>query len=197
MLPPRPTELAHQILSNAIPEGALVVDATCGNGHDTLFLAEHVGSTGKVLAFDVQESAIASARSRLAGCGLHDRVEWHCESHSQISKHAAPGSVSAVMFNLGYLPGQDHRITTLADETLLGLAAAENVLGENGLLSVVSYPGHDEGAVESEAVSRWMEALASRGWIVARYGMIGTKRPAPFLLIATRSRSGSLTSDAP
>jgi tRNA1(Val) A37 N6-methylase TrmN6 len=191
MLPPRPTELAHQILRNAIPEGALVVDATCGNGHDTLFLAGLVGPTGKVLAFDVQETAIASARKRLTENGLQDRVEWHCESHSRISEHAAAGSVSAVMFNLGYLPGQDHRITTLADETLIGLAAAENALGENGLLSVVSYPGHDEGAVESKAVSGWMEALASRGWSLAKYGMIGTRRPAPFLLLAARCRSSN------
>jgi hypothetical protein len=92
------------------------------------------------------------------------------------------------MFNLGYLPGKDHQVTTRTDETLLGLAAAEKLIGDMGVLSVVSYPGHDEGEIESRAVSGWMEALSRRGWSLAKYEMIGTKNPAPFLLLAARIR---------
>lgn len=197
MLPPRPTELAHLLLRDAIPEGSRVIDATAGNGHDTLFLARQVGPAGKVLAFDIQEAAIDSAKSRIEANGYQDRVEWHRECHSLIQEHAPPGSVSVVMFNLGYLPGRDHRITTRTHQTLLGLAAAEVALGNNGVLSVVSYPGHDEGAVESEAVFEWMDALGRRGWNLAKYGMIGTKRPAPFLLLAARIRNVEITSDSP
>lgn len=186
MFPPRPTQLAHQILADRVPEGALVIDATAGNGHDTLFLAGRVGLTGKVLAFDIQEAAIASAKSRIAEAGLRDRVVWHCESHARMADHAGPGSVSVVMFNLGYLPGVDHQLTTRTDETLLGLSAAENLLGRNGTLSVVCYPGHEEGAAESVAVSGWMESLTLRGWRLARYQMAGTRSPAPFLLLAGR-----------
>lgn len=186
MFPPRPTDLAHQILRTSIPEGALVIDATAGNGHDTLFLAESVGLTGKVLAFDIQESAIASARSLIAEAGLQDRVAWHCESHALMAEHASPGSVSAVMFNLGYLPGEDHKLTTRTEETLAALAAAEGLLGGKGLLSVVCYPGHEEGASEAEAVVDWMTCLPERGWRLARYQMLGTRNPAPFLLLASR-----------
>lgn len=186
MFPPRPTQLAHQILADRIPEGSVVIDATAGNGHDTLFLAGKVGLTGKVLAFDVQEAAIVSAKSRIAEAGYQDRVAWHCESHARMSDHAAPRSVSVVMFNLGYLPGENHQLTTRTDETLLGLAAAEILIGRNGALSVVCYPGHEEGAGESKAVAKWMESLTQRGWRLARYQMTGTREPAPFLMIAGR-----------
>ena len=64
LFPPRPTDLAHTILREAIRPGDTVIDATAGNGHDTVFLAEIVGSNGRVLAFDIQASAIEAARTR-------------------------------------------------------------------------------------------------------------------------------------
>lgn len=187
MFPPRPTQLAHQILTGRIPEGSLVIDATAGNGHDTLFLAERVGPNGKVIAFDIQQAAIRSAMERVDVAGLRERVEWRCESHARMAEHAAPGTVAVIMFNLGYLPGQDHQITTRTEETLSGLMAAEKLIMRNGVLSIVCYPGHDEGAMEAEAVVQWMESLADRGWRLARYGMTNTRNPAPFLLLAGRS----------
>lgn len=186
MFPPRPTHLAHGILAGHLRSGAVVIDATAGNGHDTLFLAERVGPTGKVLAFDIQEAAIAVAKARIDDAGFSDRVEWHCQSHAGLAELAAAGSVSAVMFNLGYLPGDDHEVTTRTGETLLGLTAAEQVMEKGGALSVVCYPGHEQGAIESRAVSRWMESLTQRGWRLARYEMLGTLNPAPFLLLAAR-----------
>lgn len=39
--------------------GDTVIDATAGNGHDTVFLAQLVGRQGRVWAFDVQSSALA------------------------------------------------------------------------------------------------------------------------------------------
>ena len=97
--PPRPTLLAHELIRPFIREGDLVIDATCGNGHDTLFLAECVGASGKVLAFDVQEIAVASSKVCLAPSQfsrLPERyeilVKW------QKSADAAPISISAFNF---------------------------------------------------------------------------------------------------
>lgn len=186
MFPPRPTHIAHEILADHLRAGALAIDATAGNGHDTLFLAERVGPAGRVLAFDIQDAAINVAKARIKDAGFSERVEWHCESHARLAQHAAAGSISVVMFNLGYLPGEDHQVTTRTEETLLGLAAAEQVLGKGGALSVVCYPGHEQGAMESDAVTVWMETLTQRGWKLARYQMVGTRNPAPFLLLAGR-----------
>lgn len=161
--------------------GDLVIDATAGNGHDTVFLAECVGPTGKVLAFDVQLEALDSARSRVAGAGW---VEFFQMSHGTMGEHAAAGTVAVVMFNLGYLPGQDHAITTESHETLAALAVAARLLKPGGVLSVICYPGHPAGASEAAAVEGWLMAQTSNGWRVARYGAVGTKRPAPFLMVA-------------
>ncbi|RYD29661.1 MAG: methyltransferase domain-containing protein [Verrucomicrobiaceae bacterium] len=182
--PPRPTALAQEILRPLIAPGDTVVDATAGNGHDTCFLAGCVGKIGKVLAFDVQEAAISASRELLLEAGLAGRVELVHGSHSTLESHAAAGSVAVVMFNLGYLPGEDHALTTEAAETLAALQAAGRVLRPGGILSVVCYPGHPAGAVEAEAVEAWLAGKTADGWRVARYGAIGTRRPAPYLLVA-------------
>lgn len=167
-----------------IRPGDLVIDATAGNGHDTLFLADCVGPTGKVLAFDVQEAALTSARERVGDSGW---VEFFHESHSNMGTHATAGSVAVVMFNLGYLPGEDHELTTESAETLRALEVAVSVLKPGGILSVICYPGHPAGAAEAVEVETWITALAASGWRIAKYASIGTRRPAPFLLLAAKA----------
>jgi predicted methyltransferase len=162
----------------------LTIDATAGNGYDTLFLAECVGLDGKVLAFDVQESAVASARSRVTDAGMIDRVSFFQESHENLLEYTAAGSASVIMFNLGYLPGYDHELTTEAVGTLAALESAAVALKPGGVLSVTCYPGHAQGLIEAESVEEWMTSKASNGWRIAKYGAIGTKKPAPFLLLA-------------
>lgn len=184
MFPPRPTSLAWTLLRGSIHDGDLAIDATAGNGHDTVFLAECVGQNGRVLAFDVQPAAIRSASERVEAAGFSPRVELHQESHAVMATHAKPGSVAAVMFNLGYLPGEDHQLTTESTETLAALDAAALVLKPGGILSVVCYPGHDAGAGESVAVEQWMNTRSADGWRAARYSMLGTRSPAPFLFVA-------------
>ncbi len=189
--PPRPTTLVHDLLRLRIRTGDVVIDATAGNGHDTAFLAECVGETGKVLAFDVQESALSSARERVKAAGVEERVEFFLKSHSQMGSHAAAESIAAVMFNLGYLPGVDHDLTTQTDETLAALRMAANLLRPSGVLSIVCYPGHPTGSLEAEAVESWMSSLTADAWRVARYGAVGTLRPAPFLLIGVKASGPS------
>lgn len=183
MFPPRPTALVQDILRPWIREGDLVIDATAGNGHDTLFLAECVGATGRVLAFDVQEAAIRSSKARLEAAAFSQRAEFFQESHRGMENHADAASVSVVMFNLGYLPGQNHELTTEFNETLAALEVATRLLRPGGILSVICYPGHEAGATEAEGVENWLKSMTFKGWRVAKYGSIGTKKPAPFLLI--------------
>jgi predicted methyltransferase len=175
-----------------IREGDLAIDATAGNGHDTVFLAECVGSNGRVLAFDIQAAAICSARSRVIAASLVSRVEFHQRSHSGMTEHAENESVSVVMFNLGYLPGEDHQLTTEPEETLTAMAAAAALLKPGGVLSVVCYPDHAAGAEEAAGVEEWMRSKTACGWRVARYGMLGTLKPAPFLLVASKAAQSKL-----
>ena len=191
LFPPRPTALAQAILKPMIRLGDLVIDATAGNGHDTVFLAECVGPRGRVMAFDVQEAALVSARCRVDGTRW---VEFFHESHVTMDRHAAEGSVAAVMFNLGFLPGEDHGLTTETGETLAALEVAARLLKPGGVLAVTCYPGHPAGAGEAMAVENWLTCRTADGWRVARYGAIGTRRPAPFLLLAGKAHSTGFAS---
>ncbi|MCW1923065.1 methyltransferase domain-containing protein [Luteolibacter arcticus] len=177
-VPERPTARAHREVASVLREGDVAIDATAGNGHDTVFLAGLVGPTGKVIAFDVQEQAIASTRERLAAEGLLERVELVHASHAAMHAYAGPASVTAAMFNLGYLPGGDHELITRTEETLQGLEAAVGVLKPGGLLTIVCYPGHAGGDDESAAVVAWAE---KHGAEVFRRE--DTLKPAPFLVV--------------
>lgn len=184
-LPPRPTALAHEFASQALSPGDIAVDATCGNGHDTLYLARLVGPQGTVVAIDVQADALDETRRRLESEGLTDgRVRLVHACHTTIGDHIAPGSAALVIFNLGYLPGGDHTLTTRAETTPAALDAAALALRPGGLLMVTCYPGHPEGAREAESVGAWMKSAASRGVRVAHYAQPFTLNPAPVLWMA-------------
>jgi len=182
--PPRPTALLHTFLRDVVSLGDVVIDATAGNGYDTVFLARCVGETGRVYAFDVQQAAIESASAKVTAEGCAPQVTFVHDSHRHLAKHVQE-SIVAIVFNLGYLPGDDHGTTTETGETLHALEAAVALLKPGGVLAVVCYPGHDEGGREAVAVEEWMSALTSRGWRVAKYAPLGTLRPAPFLLLAS------------
>ncbi len=184
MFPPRPTELLHTLLRDRIAPGDLVIDATAGNGHDTLFLAEAVGPSGKVIAIDVQEDAVSATRKRLADAGLLERVRLHCASHVDLPEIAGVATPTAVVFNLGYLPGGDCSVITRTEDTLSAIAAALGILIPGGTLAAVCYPGHPGGDAEADAVKDFISSVT--GLRTARYGMLGTQTPAPFLLVSVK-----------
>lgn len=166
---PRATELAAAAVtaSTPWPPPAIAVDATMGNGHDTVLLARCVGDTGQVFAFDIQPEAIAATRARLREAGLEDRVTCLQAGHEEMVPCLPPvavGCVSAILFNLGYLPGGDKSRITTAVTTRRALDAASAVLAPGGLVSVVAYTGHPGAAGEAAEVERWMRTRAEEGW---------------------------------
>lgn len=186
MFPPHPTDLLHTILRGEISNGDLVIDATAGNGHDTVFLARAVGPKGKVIAIDIQAQAILSTREKLEAEGLVHRVFLHQSSHTSIADLASNSSVKAIVFNLGYLPGADRSIATNTGDTLEALALAVTLLIPGGILAAICYPGHSEGKREAASVESFFETLPNHR--VARYSLVATRGPAPFLLIARYGR---------
>ncbi len=152
---------ARELVENALFEGARAVDATMGNGHDTQWLCERVGASGRVYAFDVQAEAVERTRERLEESGLQDRARFFCLGHEHMCE-VVREPVDAVVMNLGWLPGTEHGITTRTETTLLAAQAALEVLREDGLLTVCVYPGHAEGAREWEALLQWACALDAK-----------------------------------
>ena len=185
------TELVQDILRPRIPPGATVVDATAGNGNDTLFLARCVGESGLVYAFDLQRVAIDRTESRLQMEGLLGRVRLIAENHRDMAQHMdekVAGRVRAVMFNLGYLPDGDHRITTHSGDTLAAMSAALGLLCVGGLLAVVCYRGHPGGEEEAGDVERWSRDLPGAEYEVIEIRPHNRLKAAPFALIIRKAR---------
>jgi len=156
----RLVEQVHHRLAEVIRPGDTVVDATVGNGHDTFALAELVGETGRVFAFDVQEQAIVSAQRRVP----HHWVHWIHAGHETLAAHLpADTELAAIVFNTGYLPGGDHAVTTQPETTITALSQACARLRPGGIASLILYRGHPGGIEESDAVARWMAGLAKSG----------------------------------
>lgn len=164
----RLTRQAHEAVAGVLGEGSLALDATMGNGHDTCFLAEQVGASGHVWAFDVQPAALEATSRRLEEAGLADRATLLCESHASMRDCLGPGRegrMDAVMFNLGYLPGSDHGLVTRAETTLLALDQALALLAPGGCLSVMVYRGHAGGEAEWEAVRTWLAGCGAESTV--------------------------------
>jgi 16S rRNA C1402 N4-methylase RsmH len=162
----RLTEKVHHILKNHLQEGDRAIDATAGNGYDTLFLAEQVGRSGKVIAIDIQDCAIRSTREKLESAGLIDRVRLVADDHSVALKKLIPvdgGKVAAITFNLGYLPGSDKSIQTRAESTEEALAVSIQLLAPDGYLCVTAYRGHSGGTSEAEAVEAFIRKFQKEG----------------------------------
>lgn len=178
--------IAHDRVRETVQPGDTVVDATVGNGHDTLFLAEMVSDAGKVIGFDVQPEAIESTRHRLENAAVAAAtVELHQVGHELMSEFI-PAGASAVMFNLGYLPGSDKLTITKVGTTLRALEAALMILKPDGLLSVMCYPGHAGGDDESAAVLEFFSVRSESGLEVVRYSRVGAGERSPFLILAER-----------
>lgn len=175
---PRVTELAHLLIERFVQEGDRVVDATVGNGHDTLFLSDLVGPGGKVYGFDIQMTAIDAARIRV---GNRDNVQFIHAGHELLSSYVAE-EVRAVMFNLGYLPRGDKAVTTLPDTTLQALTLAYERLSTPGVISIVVYPGHEGGKDEAVAVDRWIESLDLSNTSCARWVPGSSRSDFPYLI---------------
>lgn len=187
----RLTEYVHQQLETLLRPGDVVLDATAGNGHDTLAMARRVGPEGCVVAIDRQAEAIEATRQRLVDNGCGDCCELITGDHAAQLAMLAPryaGRIRAITFNLGYLPGGDKTITTSSSSTRTALDAAAQLLAEDGCLFVTAYRGHPGGMDEAAAVADWMHRQASNAWTVERIDAEGIppERLPPILWIAQK-----------
>jgi predicted methyltransferase len=182
----RLTEKVHQILRMHLRQGDVAIDATAGNGHDTLFLAHTVGPQGWVYAFDVQSAAIANTHERLTTAGCKN-VTLFKQDHAKMATFIPRehhGRIAAVTFNLGYLPGSDKSSVTQARSTSAAMAAALSLLRAGGVLAVLAYTGHPGGLEEAEAVAELLQSVSPDEFAVEQFS---TDRPqAPRLFVVIR-----------
>ena len=180
-------EWARQLIESHVKEGAKVIDATMGNGHDTLWLCNLVGDTGKVYAFDVQEEAVKATENRLKENHVDHRAKLYLKGHETIGL-TVRSLIDAAVFNLGWLPGFEKSVRTKKDTTISAVNQALSMLKDGGLLTICVYPGHEEGEEELTHLSAWAESLDEKKYdaVIFRYANI-TKKP-PVLIAVTKRK---------
>lgn len=165
VIPRGATAITHRYIEAVLTEGARAVDATCGNGHDTAFMAQLVGETGKVVGFDIQQQALESTRRRLAEAGLEKRCELHLCSHAKMGEIVTE-PIDAAMFNLGYLPGGDHGLTTQFESTRTAVEQAMTLLRPGGIVTVGVYYGMKSGFEEKEQFMEYIRTIDNMKYTV-------------------------------
>lgn len=178
---------ARELVEQAVGAGGVVVDATMGNGHDTLWLCELVGDSGRVYAFDIQKAAVEATRARLTEAGLAGRAFLLHAGHERVLE-LVDEPIDAALFNLGWLPGADHALTTRVPTTMRAVEGCLTRLKEGGLLTICAYPGHEEGERELQTLLNWGAALDNRRYDVMLRRFLNQPQNPPVLLAVKKNR---------
>lgn len=181
-----PVPLAHLLLRHFVRPGDRAVDATCGNGNDTLLLAELVGAAGRVWAFDIQQEAVDGTARRLAAGGLSERVTLVAAGHETMAEQVDAG-LNAVVFNLGYLPGGDRSVITRPETTGAALEQALDLLAPGGVVALTVYPGHDGGEAERRLAEAWATKLRAPRFHSWRMGQLNVTADAPYFILVQKA----------
>jgi tRNA G37 N-methylase Trm5 len=178
-------DLHKMFIKRHLGEGDVAVDFTMGNGHDTEFLSKTVGENGKVYAFDIQEQAVESTRKNLAAAGCPENYTLIHSSHHKVLDYVE-GPIKAGMFNLGYLPGGDKRITTMRETTMPAIEAALSLLGKDAILMIAVYPGHEEGDAEGKMIDEYFSTLSRFKYCIAKIQIINSPTSPYFFMVETK-----------
>lgn len=141
----------HKFLKPLMNKDYISVDATAGNGNDTLFLCRN---SKFVYAFDIQEQAETNTRKRLERENF-DNYSFILDNHANMNKYLEHADV--ILFNLGFLPNSDNELITETDNTIRALKIAYDLLNSKGYLSIACYLKHEGGYSEYQATQKWID----------------------------------------
>lgn len=179
-------DFTKQLWERLLKQGDLVIDATCGNGHDALFLAallEKQGG-GQLTVIDIQKAAIDATTKKLdqyLSPTSQVKILICQQSHSTLPKEG--GSPKLVVYNLGYLPSGDKEVTTQVESTLESIKNCLSTLREGGVISITCYPGHNEGAKEEKAITELLSTLDPAEWSVSHLTFHNRKKAPSVVLV--------------
>lgn len=169
---------SHELMKSKIKKGDTVVDATAGNGNDTVLLAKLVGENGKIYAFDIQDIAINLTKKNLSDKKLLNRTRLIYDGHENIKKYLTD-KIDFAIFNLGYLPKGDHTIITKPKTTIKAIKYLLELLNPEGIIAIVSYWGHTGGSEEKIALEEYISTLDQKLYSVIKHTFINQKNNPP------------------
>lgn len=184
-------ELSKYILKDKIVSGDIAVDATCGNGHDSLLLSNLTGDTGKVYCFDISLSAIENTKKRLEEESAFKNYVFINDSHENMDRYVKE-KIKAAVFNLGYLPGGDHSLITKPPSTITAMQKAMEMLLPGGIIVMTVYWGHNGGKIEKEEVIDYCLKIDSHIYTVIKAEFINQANCPPLLITIEKNYGQTL-----
>lgn len=181
--------ITRDLIDRYVKDGDIVLDATVGNGNDTILLAEKVGISGRVYGFDIQKTAINNTISLLESKNLNENVILINEDHFKIDKYIDE-NLNFIIYNLGYLPKGDKSIKTKASTSIGSIEKSLNLLDYNGLLIITVYTGHAGGLEEKIAIENLIINLNQKNFTVLKYEFINQKNNPPIVYKIEKIKNG-------
>ena len=181
-------DIISKVIREHVKEGDLCIDATAGRGNDTAMLAELVGPEGHVIAFDIQEDAVASTEALLRERHLDGRTEVHRVSHSEMGRYADRGTVSCLTFNFGWLPKGDHNIFTKKETSIPAIEAGLELLKEDGIMTLILYYGRETGFDEKDALLKFLPTIDSSKYTVIEMPFVNRSNCPPIPIVILKGR---------
>lgn len=177
-------DLAKRYWKEIVLPGSIVIDATVGNGQDTLFLARLLQGKGRLIGYDIQPDALLTAKKNLESLSDEEQkgIELRLESHKNFFEKEA----TLIVYNLGYLPGGDKALTTLRESTLESIKRALKIVQPLGGISITCYPGHAEGACEESDLLKYLRTLSPKEWSICYHQWINRIKPPSLIWIRKR-----------
>ncbi|KPU44864.1 ribosomal RNA small subunit methyltransferase H [Oxobacter pfennigii] len=182
--------LSRFIFKDSIKEGDRVIDATCGNGHDSLFLSQIIGESGKLYCFDIQDIAINNTKIRLKENSPYENYTLIKDGHENLDLYIKE-EIQGVVFNLGYLPGGNHKIITSPMSTITSLQKTLKLLSPGGIAVIVVYYGHEGGDYEKDALYKFIGSINPKLFTVISSQFVNQINNPPLLIVIEKVRDMS------
>lgn len=180
--------IIRRVISESVREGDICIDATAGRGNDTLLLAQLVGKSGRVTAFDIQQDAVDSTRALLEQNGVSDRADVLLRSHSEMDGLFEEGTVSCITFNFGWLPGGDHNVFTNKRTSIEAIEKGLRLLKSGGVMTLIIYYGRETGFEERDALLEFLPTIDNKKYTVVEMPFVNRANcpPIPVMILKDR-----------
>jgi hypothetical protein len=184
-------DLAHHYWQRLLYNGGWAIDATLGNGKDTLKLAQLLaGKPGGIIGIDIQPQAVQRTLEHLQDHLSPEelgRIHLFCQSHETFPALAEQHLIQLIVYNLGYLPKGNKQVTTMATSTLESVNKGFNMIAPGGALCITCYPGHEEGSREEQELLHCLSCLDATSWNVCHHAFPNRTLSASVFLIQKRT----------
>ncbi|RVU54945.1 tRNA (mnm(5)s(2)U34)-methyltransferase [Anaerosphaera multitolerans] len=177
-------EIVDEVIENMDLKNKCCLDATVGRGHDSLKIISKLGEKGTLYGYDIQEEAIRDTKKLLLDNG-YDNFKLFNKCHSELEEDIT-SQLELIIFNLGYLPKSDKKITTLRESTVKAIEKSLNLLSKSGVLIIVSYLGHENSLEERNGVEEYLKNLNQKLFLVEKREFFNQKNNPPIVYLIGR-----------